>query len=335
MKKLLITIITLILLSTTIPVNAESKSISTLFDADVLQIDEYTTVEKSIISSDPLTLTLDFTTSSFRAIFIISEEMITRIDYLEFASGNIYSKMVNDIVSESDKVHNLTFSSKNELQGLLDQYIINKDVSGTFVLSEYINRNYIDEEEVPIHQQSEDNSVMSIDYYSIALSRFKSFYGENYFNALRHTLSYRGHTGRVYETATSNVSRRWTLDQIFTPGTAVSVIALALGWPYETIRQVVTAVIGIGQVLYTIHVNNVIDWNGTKYYQKNVNVNGTITWKTFAEFKANGVLIIDADKGSSALWSNGTMSYFDGKSYYDNNTGLIQKGIDNYINLGY
>lgn len=331
MKKIVVLIVALVLVSTSLPINAESDIFSRVFETDIIYFDDHNTIEKGIISTSSSVLTLDYSTTMFRAIFIISDEKVSRIDYLDLESGNIYSKILN-IKNINEKI---SFTSKMDLKNSLDALVEDVDTDNSFEITHLKNKDNSYKEIFTSESTIDFNKMNNIDYYGVVLNRFKSSYGQNYFDALRATINYRGHTGRVLETATSNVTKRWTINQIFTPGTALSVIALIIGFPYTSVKGLISAAIGIGQALYSISVNRVEDWNGIRYLEKNVKVNGSVTWRTFAKFETTGVLIIDIDKGSNVLWKSGTLSYYDGISHYNDNEGLIKRGIDNYINFGY
>lgn len=216
----------------------------------------------------------------------------------------------------------------------------NVSAESGWVVSEYVNPSFDPKfESVSSNQPSTESANLIApmsSYYNAVLSSFNLYAGNNYYSLLRSTQSYKGHTGRVYETATNQVSRRWNLDSIFNPKTALSVVALYLGWPISTVKAAISFGIGVYGVLESLYTNEVQDWNGIKYYQKDVEVDSrSVTWKSFAELRTKAILLTDPIKGASITWTHIEKVYFDGQSVYNDNTGLIIKGIDNFIYLGY
>lgn len=316
------------------PINANEIKPSAIghVDTKLFDLDVNEHLEIIPLVEDESVVNLDYTTDNFRAIFTLKNFSVTRIDYLDYSDGKIFSKTFFDSQSIAP------LSSQERID--LTMMVHNISVESGWVVSEYVNPSFdsnferVSSSELSTESASLVNPMSS--YYNAVLSSFNLYAGNNYYSLLRSTQGYKGHTGRVYETATNQVSRCWNLDSIFNPKTALSVIILYLDLPIQTVKTAISYVIGVYGILESLYTNEVQDWNGTKYYQKNVEVDSrSITWKSFAELKTKAILLTDPIKGASTKWTHIEKVYFDGQSVYNDNTGLIIKGVDNFINLGY
>lgn len=251
----------------------------------------------------------------------------------KYPSGNV-NVVKNDKLNNSLEESIITENQDNEIQmfsardidiisemKLLSERVLDNQIELETDLSHYFeNVVTYDEEEVIIDGNIHSNRSVA----SLIDEELSGEFGSPYNDRLRGGLSYRGYSASLYESM--HFTRSKYTSWFINAGTAVGIVASLMGIPTSLVLKIFTYTsIGVG--VYSI----IADVTGNKYYA-DVHNNKTVKVKDIYPYRAGrseyGFCYV-GDKSAAYQSRNKVRQDYD----FDDNTGLMRKGIDNYIDF--